>query len=87
MVKELITLKEAAKWSSKYLNKNITENNISYLSNYGRVEKFKKDGRVFVNKAELKQYYDNNIISRIDVWEKEIDQEINYDLFLCSYDT
>jgi hypothetical protein len=36
---ELITIKEASEFASRYLGKNVTTSNITYLLNYGRVEK------------------------------------------------
>lgn len=37
-MKEILTIKEASLWASKYLNKNITTSNISYLIQYGKVK-------------------------------------------------
>lgn len=36
---QLLTLKEACDWASSFLGKNISESNISYLIQYGKVKK------------------------------------------------
>ena len=35
----ILTIKEASDWASKYLGKTVTPSNISYLIQYGRVTK------------------------------------------------
>ncbi len=37
--KGLLTIKAASFWASEYLNKNVTESNISYLIQYGKIRK------------------------------------------------
>ena len=37
--KELFTIKEASEWATAQLGKNVTVANISYLVQYGRIEK------------------------------------------------
>lgn len=56
--KEYLTLKEAGKWASKYLNRNITVSNISYLIQYGLINKHTANGRILIAVADLKRYYD-----------------------------
>jgi hypothetical protein len=36
---ELLSIKEASQWATKYLEKNVTTANISYLIQYGRIKK------------------------------------------------
>ena len=36
---QLLTIKEASRWASDFLNKSISESNISYLVQYGKVKK------------------------------------------------
>ena len=38
--KDLLTIKEASLWASKYLGKPVSESNISYLIQYGKVKKY-----------------------------------------------
>ena len=54
---ELLSIIEASKWASKYLKKNVTTSNISYLIQYGKVKKYGNNGTTAVNKYELIEYY------------------------------
>ena len=38
---ELITIEDASDWASQYLKRKITNSNISYLLQYGRIKKYK----------------------------------------------
>ncbi len=48
---ELLTIKEASQWASKYLKKNITNSNISYLIQYGKIKKYNKNGNTAINQS------------------------------------
>lgn len=39
----LMTIKEASKWASEYLGKDVTASNISYLLQYGKVAQLEHD--------------------------------------------
>jgi hypothetical protein len=54
---DFLTLKEASEFASDHLNKNVTAANISYLVNYGRINKYSDNGDTFVSKKELVEYY------------------------------
>jgi len=41
---QFVDLKRASTWASQYLNKNITVSNISYLVQYGRINKYGETG-------------------------------------------
>ncbi len=77
---KLITIEEASKWASNYLKNNITESNISYLIQYGRVKKYNKKGQTALALNELKQYYQNNHKTREDSWKKELGEDLNWKL-------
>ncbi len=72
--KEFIDLKEASIWASQYLNRKVTISNISYLIQYGRIKKYKSNGKLLIKIEELKDYYDS--------YDKEIQRnnELNKDL-------
>jgi len=38
--KNLLTIQEASEWASSFLDRNISESNISYLIQYGKVKKY-----------------------------------------------
>lgn len=54
---ELLTIKEASKWATEYLSKNVTSSNISYLIQYGRIKKIGINGTTQVSRQELINYY------------------------------
>jgi methylase of polypeptide subunit release factors len=56
----LLGINEASKWASREFKKEITPSNISYLIQYGRVQKIKKDGKTLIPINELKSYYENS---------------------------
>ena len=48
---EQLTLKEASQWASEYLKKNVTVSNISYLINYGKINKAGENGNILVSNS------------------------------------
>ncbi len=78
--KTLLTLKEASKWASEFLKREITENNISYLVNYGRITKYRENGTVLVNIYELKRYYEENILKKEKKIKEKLGNDINWEL-------
>lgn len=40
------TIKEAAEWASKFLGRSVTNANISYLINYGKIKKYSRNNAV-----------------------------------------
>ncbi len=77
---ELLTIKEASKWATKYLNKEVTTSNISYLIQYGRIEKRSKNGQTFISKEELKNYYQSFLGKRETDWKKQLGNDLNWHL-------
>ncbi len=57
----LLSIQEASKWASIEFKKDITPSNISYLIQYGRVKRVKKDGKTFIFLDELKKYYEKSL--------------------------
>jgi len=67
---QLLSLKEACEWASRYLNKKVTISNISYLIQYGRIKKYGDNGYTYVSLKELTEYYNslhNNIKNSSDL--------------------
>lgn len=54
---DFLTLKEASEWAAEHLGKKVTNSNISYLINYGRIQKFGENGSAYISKNELIGYY------------------------------
>lgn len=84
MDKNLITVDKAAEWASEYLQKSVTNSNISYLIVYGKVTRYKIDDSILIDKNELKEYYDNTILKRKSEWTKQIGDNLNWELALSN---
>ena len=65
---DLLTIYDASRWASNYLQKNVTTSNISYLIQYGRVRRLTHQGKVFVSRQELERYYRSNHKQRRNGW-------------------
>ena len=78
--KNLLSLKEASKWASEFLNREITESNISYLINYGKINKYEENGKILVSLEELKDYYENNILLKEKKIKEKLGEDINWEL-------
>lgn len=79
----LINLKEAARWATEYLKRNITVSNIAYLIQYGRLKNYGSNGNPLINRAELKEYYDS-IKNEIEE-KKKVYSDINWHLSFSEY--
>lgn len=50
---DLLTIQEASEWASQYLGREVSTANISYLIQYGRVNKWGINGYTQVSKQDL----------------------------------
>ncbi len=82
--RKLLSLQEASKWASKYLNRQVTTSNISYLIQYGRIKKYGNNGNPLVSKAELQKYYDA-LISQERKWKSVLGNDLNWHLSFAEY--
>lgn len=82
---DLLTLKQASKWASEYLKKDITTSNISYLINYGKVQKAAENGTVYIYKNELKEYLDKRNDAKKRSWDKRLGDDLNWNLSFDQY--
>jgi len=77
----LISLKEASKWATNYLNKPVNPSNISYLIQYAKIKKYpNKQKSIKIDLNELKKYYDQNIIKKQKIWKKKLGKDLNWEL-------
>lgn len=72
IARQLLTLKEACNWASSFLGRDISESNISYLIQYGKVKKYGENGSTQVNADDLKQYYKSFNGQREVEWKKSL---------------
>src|SRR3990167_10533218 len=76
----LITIPEASKWATDYLEKEVTPANISYLVQYGKVKKHGENGSTMVNTNDLKGYYKSSNAKRETDWKKQLGDDLNWAL-------
>ena len=80
IMQDLMTIKEASVWASKYLEKDVTTSNISYLIQYGRIPKNADNGNTIVNRFDLEEYYETHHETKADRWKKQLGNDLNWDL-------
>ncbi|MDW8463223.1 MAG: DNA methyltransferase [Geminocystis sp.] len=78
-----MTIKEASKWASKYLNRRVTVSNIYYLLQYGRISKYGADNTTLIDLDDLKSYYDS-LNHKKNYWEKVLGK-LNWKLAFSEY--
>lgn len=77
---ELLSISKAARWASMYLQKNISESNISYLIQYGKLKKHGGNGSTLINIEDLRMYYDSYNGRREINWRKKLGGDLNWAL-------
>ncbi len=77
---DFLTIKEASEWASKYLNKDISTSNISYLIQYGKVKKQGHNGSTVINKQDLINYYKSYNGQRETEWKQKLGNDLNWAL-------
>lgn len=82
---ELLTIKEASEWASKYLKREVTPSNISYLVQYGRVKKIGVNGGTQVHKQDLIKYYKSQDGTKETEWKKRLGHDLNWSLSFDEY--
>lgn len=78
--KELLTIQEASAWASQYLGRKVSNSNISYLIQYGRIKKYGNNGVNLVSKKDLIGYYKSHTGKREIEWKKELGEDLNWAL-------
>ena len=73
---DFLTIKEASEWASKYLNKNISTSNISYLIQYGKVKKRGHNGSTVISKQDLINYYKSYNGQRENKWKQKLGNDL-----------
>jgi DNA methylase len=76
----LLTIRQASDWASEHTGKNVTPSNISYLIQYGRIEKIGSQGTTKVSRQELIEYYKTTTGRRADLWRERLGSDLNWGL-------
>ena len=82
--KKIINLKEASRWASEYLGRQVTISNISYLLQYGRIKKYGNNGNPLIDVDELKKYYDS-FMKKEKEWREVLGNDLNWHLSFVEY--
>jgi len=82
---DLLDIKEASRWASNYLKRNVTTSNIAYLVQYGRVKKYGDNGNTFINKQDLIKYYKTFNGKREIAWKMQLGSDLNWALSFDNY--
>lgn len=85
MYQDLLNIKEASRWATEYLKKEVTTSNISYLINYGRIENKGNGGEVKIDKTELLEYYKSYNGDRELNWRNKLGDDIDWHLSFEQY--
>lgn len=80
MNQEFLSITEASKWATDYLDRPVTASNISYLIQYAKIKKYMERLTVKINAEELKEYYDGNIVNKQKEWKKRLGNDLNWNL-------
>ena len=82
---ELLTIRQASRWASEYLRKNVTPSNISYLIQYGRIKKNGNNGITLIDKQDLIKYYKSYLRRREINWKEKLGDDLNWNLSFENY--
>ncbi len=84
-MQNFLTIKEASVWATNYLEKDVTASNISYLVQYGRIQKNNINGSVLVNRLDLEEYYKTHHETKADRWKARLGNDLNWRLSFSEY--
>ena len=82
---DFLTINEATKWAAKFLNKQVSTSNISYLIQYGRIRKYSKNGETLINVNDLESYYKSHYHTKEDRWKRHLGNDLNWSLSFSEY--
>ena len=82
---ELLTIKEASEWATKHTCKTVTNSNISYLIQYGRIKKVGDNGSTKVALQDLINYYKSYNEQREVSWKNQLGEDLNWALSFDQY--
>jgi len=82
---DLLSIKEASSWATEYTGRKVTESNISYLIQYGRVSKIPHNGNSYLLKSDLVNYYNSYLGKRENTWKEKLGEDLNWALSFEQY--
>lgn len=82
---QLLTIDEASSFASDYINKQVSASNITYLIQYGRIDKHNLNNSIYIDREQLISYYDSSKGKREIEWKNKLGDDINWALSFDSY--
>lgn len=82
---QLMNIKEASFWATSFLKRTVSEANISYLIQYGRVRKMGENGTTQIIKQDLIKYYQDSQPKRELAWKSKLGDDLNWALSFEQY--
>ena len=80
MKDNFLTIPKASQWASEFLKRDISESNIAYLIQYGKVKKHNGGNAVYVDLNDLRKYYESYRKERELNWKKRLGDDLNWAL-------
>ncbi len=81
MSQALLSINEASKWASDYLDRPVSQSNISYLIQYAKIKKyFDEQKKIKINQDELKRYYDEEVVQKQQQWKSKLGKDLDWGL-------
>lgn len=81
----LLTIAEASAFATQHIGKTVTESNVSYLIQYGRIDKFENNGVTYVAQDQLFAYYESFKEKKEVKWKNILGDDINWELSFDGY--
>jgi DNA modification methylase len=81
MNQKFLSINEASQWGSKYLDRPVSQSNISYLIQYAKIKKyFDEQKKIKISQEELKKYYDEEIVQKQVQWKNKLGDDLDWGL-------
>jgi len=77
-INNLLSIQEASKWASSFLNREISSTNISYLVQYGKIKKYGENGSTKIDLKDLKYYYEAIRNQKKNIWTTKLGDDLNW---------
>ncbi len=81
----LLTISEASKFATEYIQKSVTESNITYLIQYGRIDRYDYGGVIYVDQEQLVSYYQSFRGKKEIEWKNILGDDTNWELSFDGY--
>lgn len=81
----LLSIKEASEWATNFIGRSVSTSNISYLIQYGRIQKIGENGSTQILEKDLLDYYKSYNQSREAVFKDKLGEDLNWALSFEQY--